>query len=118
MSSSSLTVSPGIGNEDCTGDRGTGDDVAKVCVPASSLSTGKAFAGVVSHRGLRVNIYKSCFVYKDGFLSYIKPHNPISSSSIARWILAMLSGMVICTQMGLYTSVVMKKVIPAAMLGA
>ena len=25
------------------------------------------------------------------FLSYIKPHNPISSSSIARWILAMLS---------------------------
>ena len=25
------------------------------------------------------------------FLSYIKPHDPISSSSIARWILAMLS---------------------------
>ena len=24
------------------------------------------------------------------FLSYIKPHNPISSSSITRWILAML----------------------------
>jgi len=25
------------------------------------------------------------------FLSYIKPHNPISSLSIARWILAMLN---------------------------
>ena len=42
----------------------------------------------------------------------------IPCSSILRYLLS--SDMVICIQMGLYTSVVMKKVIPgpAAMLGA